>query len=118
MTNRTYRPSAADLLAAHALVLRQAGAFPHTELIDVDTSVRHMAIPQEWIGREIKKIQIIRSSWKKMWNIIFYWVDSTEEKHARFTLTLNPTLTKDEVKQIAETYLIVLNSRRKQWPDQ
>ena len=66
----------------------------------------------EWHGRELAGYMERGSLWTKTQRVTFYGLSPTARHIHEFYVLLDNALTKEEVAQAAETYMMALNLRR------
>lgn len=68
---------------------------------------------QEWKGPEVSGYLVRNSLWDKSIRIMFTGGAGDQRTMPLFTLTLLPPMTPEDIEQTAQTYVILLNLRRK-----
>lgn len=107
---------AAELLKTDGSISRQPHGVVYRIASSADNGMnlsRPWDMAQEWKGAELTNWEMRSSTWSKTL-IVRFFVEPVggAGRLPAFTLHLQPPLTDEEVKQLAEVYMQVLNLRR------
>src|ERR1035437_9656302 len=111
MATKKPRVSAGELAVQE--LLRSAGSINHAEHGRLTKTGRDgvWAMERPWEGAELTSFKAVLSSWSKGWMVRFTR-DERFGSLGTFTLAVSDTVTKEDVEQIANTYMVLLNLRR------
>ena len=85
----------------------------HGRLIRIAAGLGDWSVDQPWHGRELCQWDTRYSQWDKMTTVRFYGhIPQNFARLHMFSLSLEPTLTVEEVGLAAETYMLLLNMVR------
>lgn len=69
---------------------------------------------QEWVGHPLTSWSVVKSNWTQGWTVRFRAHLLIGDTPGTFALDLDGATPREEAEQIAQTYMTILNLRRKE----